>query len=232
MGQPGNRGYSPHTPLKDGNPGRPGTVHFTVVQSDSSIEAYTQPYMLRVYSYDVIDENEDGIFEPSEHVIVKNLVVENIGKTPLLPLLATTYILGQMPSPRHNPIAVSILSDGVWLQPANSIELPRHILPGQKVPVVGELRALIREELPGRLPGAKLIHRGLRVQLSACFDRLKRNVLDFHKDSSRIINIDIQYPIELDAPRYLDSVASGDVMKISWNVSFYKQCLSKKLLTV
>ena len=35
--------------------------------------------MLKVVSFDVEDENQDGINEPGEHIIVKNLIVENVG---------------------------------------------------------------------------------------------------------------------------------------------------------
>lgn len=41
---------------------------------------YPSIYQLKVVSFDVIDENEDGVNEPGEHLFIQNIRVENTGK--------------------------------------------------------------------------------------------------------------------------------------------------------
>ena len=40
---------------------------------------YQSRYLLKVVEYDEVDKNEDGINEPGEHMIIKNLVVLSCG---------------------------------------------------------------------------------------------------------------------------------------------------------
>jgi len=49
------------------------------LRKDLTEGTYTSRYRLIVKSFDVIDENEDGINEPGEYLHVKNIVVENTG---------------------------------------------------------------------------------------------------------------------------------------------------------
>ena len=51
-----------------------------VTCADVYVLAYLDRYMLEFVSYDTFDENEDGIFEPGQHLIIRNIVIQNIGK--------------------------------------------------------------------------------------------------------------------------------------------------------
>ena len=51
-----------------------------VTCADVYVLAYLDRYMPELVSYDILDENEDGIFEPGEHLIIRYIVVQNIGK--------------------------------------------------------------------------------------------------------------------------------------------------------
>jgi hypothetical protein len=42
--------------------------------------SYVNRYFLFVESFEVVDENNDGINEPGEYLIVKNIIVRNNGK--------------------------------------------------------------------------------------------------------------------------------------------------------
>lgn len=47
---------------------------------DMSTRSYPDRYRLVVLGFDVIDENNDGINEPGEHIVVKNIIVRNQGE--------------------------------------------------------------------------------------------------------------------------------------------------------
>jgi hypothetical protein len=49
--------------------------------SDNGAEhSYLARYHLVVKSFEVFDENSDGVNEPGEYLIVKNIIVHNQGK--------------------------------------------------------------------------------------------------------------------------------------------------------
>jgi hypothetical protein len=48
--------------------------------NSETIMSYVNRYFLLVESFEVVDENNDGINEPGEYLIVKNIIVRNNGK--------------------------------------------------------------------------------------------------------------------------------------------------------
>lgn len=69
-------------PLVSGLPGAPGRMTILVRASDGTTTQYESPWKLRLVSFDIEDENGDGIFEPGEHVVVRRICIQNIGKLP------------------------------------------------------------------------------------------------------------------------------------------------------
>ncbi len=162
---------------------------------------YPSPYSLQVVKFDVIDENEDGINEPGEHLLVHNIRVKNTGG---------------MPSPETRSIHLFIQGTQ-FLEPIISepLELPRSIQPGQEVEVPGILRAYIKNEWSEK-PLGESLHYVDNVQLLAIFhERLNRPIPNFCGKTQVVI----RYPLRLDAPVYLDCVAKGDRVRFKWVVS-------------
>jgi hypothetical protein len=170
---------------------------------------YPSPYSLQVVKFDIIDENEDGINEPGEHLIVHNIRVRNAGG---------------MPSPKSR--SVHLLIQGTqFLEPIISepVELPRAIQPGQEVDVPGVLRAYIRNESSEKPIGAALNYLD-NIQLLATFhERLNRPIPNF----CGFTQILIRYPLRLDPPTYLDCVAKGDKVRFKWVVGGFLSAYQK-----
>ena len=148
----------------------------------------------------MIDEGEDGINEPGEHIKVHNIRVRNVGN---------------MPSPASRSIHI-LIQGTQWLEPITSepVEIPFSIQAGQEVDVPGVLRAYIRNEWQQKQPGIPLNIYDY-VQLVAVFhERLNRPIPNFCGNTQ----IRIQYPLRLDAPTYLDCVAKGDKVRFKWVV--------------
>lgn len=90
---PGNHGHQgfygspPIAALSAGTAGALGSVQIKVVSSNGMQSVYPGKYHLTVVSFEVVDENGDMIMEPGEHIIVRNICVQNSGILPLLLLL-------------------------------------------------------------------------------------------------------------------------------------------------
>ena len=178
-----------------------GSSQITVFRADGTQATYPTRYELKVVSFDINDENLDGVNEPGEHLLISNIKVENTGG---------------MPSPKTADIKV-LIHGTHWLEPVDSepVFLPHDIKPGQIVQVPGVLRAFISHERSSRGSG-QMLHATDEVQLIATATRIGRTLEDF----SGKTQIVVRYPLELDAPKYLDCVEKGNEVTFSWVVSW------------
>jgi hypothetical protein len=119
-----------------------------------------------------------------------------------------------MPSPVSGEIEV-LIHGTHWLDPiaTEPVFLPKSISVGETVDAPGVLRAFIMQERSPRNAGYTFSELD-KVQLIATAMRLDRTLPDFSGGTQ----IAIQYPLELDAPTYLDCVAQGDQVTFSWTV--------------
>jgi hypothetical protein len=119
-----------------------------------------------------------------------------------------------MPSPVSNEIEV-LIHGTHWLDPivTEPVVLPKSIPVGETVDVPGVLRAFIMQERSPRNAG-QAFSESDEIQLIATAMVLDRTLPDFSGGTK----IAIQYPLELDAPKYLDCVAQGDQVTFSWTV--------------
>ncbi|KAK4184428.1 hypothetical protein QBC35DRAFT_505972 [Podospora australis] len=204
-GGPGGMGGRRHTDLL--YPGQDGPVGFsevTVFYRDGRRAVYPSRYILEVVEFKVADENDDGINEPGEFLIVSDIIIKNTGK---------------MPSPRTAKLQVLIRATK-WLDPVlEPLELPCEIPPGHSVRVPGTLRAFIKNETVARESGT-LLRAKDTVSLRAYSMRLQRDVPEFRGG----VDITCQYPLLMTTPKYLDCVAKGDIVRFSWTI----QNISKK----
>lgn len=47
------------------------------------MSTYDSKFEFQLLDFDVVDENDDGVFEPGECVIIKNIRIKNSGMTAL-----------------------------------------------------------------------------------------------------------------------------------------------------
>ena len=78
-GDAGSMGAHATTILEDGVPGKEGSIQFHVLWNDGNISRYNSRYDIRIESWVLQDENDDGVFEPGEKVLVRDIVVRNYG---------------------------------------------------------------------------------------------------------------------------------------------------------
>lgn len=76
----GRQGQSPVTPLFPGTDGRLGEGTIVVTSGNSPERTYRSRYQLELVDFDIEDENEDGIYEPGEHIFIRRIRIKNTGK--------------------------------------------------------------------------------------------------------------------------------------------------------
>ena len=79
-GAEGRRGDLAASPLFPGLDGRPGQATIIVVSKTGQQRSYRSRFQLELVDFDVEDENEDSIFEPREHIFIRQIRVKNAGK--------------------------------------------------------------------------------------------------------------------------------------------------------
>ena len=84
-GRDGSSGSRPRFKLSAGSDGRDGSGSISVASNNGMGHSYLARYHLVVKSFEVFDENSDGVNEPGEYLIVKNIIVHNEGKPPSTP---------------------------------------------------------------------------------------------------------------------------------------------------
>lgn len=89
----GPAGRTPTTRLQPGRNGENGSVYFVIFGRDWARTTYRPRFEFQLVEFEVVDENQDGIFEPGECAIIQNIRVRNTGKfaTPPYLLLAAFY---------------------------------------------------------------------------------------------------------------------------------------------
>jgi len=195
QGPPGSR---PHSYLSGGAGGVRGAAHIHISNLDGTEAIYPSLYNIVVVGFEVVDENGDGINEPGEHVLVRNIYVQNTGG---------------MPTPTRSMIPV-LIHGSMWLDPIpEPVYLPVGIQPGETVEVPGVLRAFIQQERAPRQMGVKFSATD-EMKLIGVMPGIDRVLPDFCGATT----INISYPLELEAPRFLNSVERGSNVTFSWMV--------------
>ncbi|KAK0744771.1 hypothetical protein B0T21DRAFT_92973 [Apiosordaria backusii] len=191
-------GRTPTDLLYAGQNGPMGYSEVIVNYRDGRKGVFPSRYMLEVVDFKVQDENGDGVNEPGERLIISGIVIKNTG---------------QMPSPKISRLQI-LVRGTKWLEPIlEPLEIPPEIPPGQSVKVPGVLKAWIKNETVDRSSGT-LLRAQDTVSLRAYSQRLQRDVPEF----SGGVGIVCQYPLLMTTPKYLDSVAKGDIVTFSWTI--------------
>jgi len=125
-----------------------------------------------------------------------------------------------MPSLKYNRITVSITDVTGLLISAQTMQLLPLYPPGMKVRVDGQISAFICKQEKGFPPDEEPLKRVAPVTLGATFDRLARDLPEFHPKSIPLTHntIEIRYPLQIVAPKTLDSVVKGESFKLTWTV--------------
>lgn len=214
-GMDGRRGDTPIAPLFPGADGRPGVAAIHVTSKTGPEQTYRSHYQLELVGFDVEDENEDGINEPGEHIFIRRIRVKNTGRWLVSVDSHCLQTLGGMPSPARQPILEVIPSDYLLPVPSNAGRaLIPTVLAGQTITLPGSIKVMIQEpDVP--IMGGFAFKKTINVALKATMPGINRRLDHFDIEKA----IDIQYPLELEYPDILRTVAQGSENKISMKIN-------------
>ncbi|KAF3934748.1 hypothetical protein ABW20_dc0107497 [Dactylellina cionopaga] len=203
-GSRGLNGASGNAILQAGQYGQPGSARIQVhMKSTRELGArhnfYTRRYFFELLDFQVIDENEDGIYEPGEHVIVRNIRIKNTGK---------------MPTPTQQPLPIRIVGND-WLSSYENedVYIPPGIPAGETVTVQGDLRARIKYPTT---PSSRPFSVKTQVEFHAIIPSLNGRII---RDFSGKHDITLGYPISIDAVRWADSVLPNTRVLVVWKIT-------------
>jgi len=90
-GAEGRRGDVPAHPLFPGLDGQPGEATIIVTSKTGQPRSYRSRFQLELVDFDVEDENEDGVFEPGEHLFIRRIRIKNTGQSPVTRKLSSNH---------------------------------------------------------------------------------------------------------------------------------------------
>lgn len=196
LGNRGDWGSCPTTELKKGTPGPNGSVQICVKENQSD-RFYSSRYEVAVLSFSVVDESENGVFEPGERVKVTRIKLKNTGG---------------MPTPRFQKVRIK-LGTTDWMIPEEQvIEIPHSLASGEEI--------VLDEQLFFNIPDHEIKEARDRfrvdekVSLIPGIEEVKR---DFNQGVGRS-PIQLTYPLEITPISNLQSLAPGDVAEMRFAI--------------
>ncbi|RDW66553.1 hypothetical protein BP6252_10188 [Coleophoma cylindrospora] len=198
LGQDGRDGL-PGIPsvsrLLPGTDGRPGTGVIEVRLKSGKEHTYHSRYQLELVGFDIEDENEDGIFEPGEHLFIRRIRVRNSGG---------------MPSPtRQTQLEVAPSEYLIQLTNNQGRTLIPQVPANSTITLPGSIKVMIREPDAPVKPGQPYM-KEIAISLQAVMPGLNRRLEHFDFQ----VPVKIQYPLTLLEIDSLDTMAQGSENKI------------------
>ncbi|KAK6519182.1 hypothetical protein TWF281_003871 [Arthrobotrys megalospora] len=202
-GSYGIDGYSGTAILTAGQYGQPGNARIQVhMNSTRELGArhnfYLSRYFFTLVDFDVVDENEDGIFEPGEHIYVQNIRIQNTGG---------------MPTPSQ-PIPIHIVASA-WFEiyEGEAAFIPPGIPEGATVTIKDRLRAKIK--YPPE-PWGRPFREKTQIEFHAALPGLNGRIV---RDFAGKRDVILSYPISIETTRWANSVLPNTKMTMVWVVT-------------
>lgn len=200
----GPRGYTGNTPsivLRDGDDGAPGKIIYNIRRSDGTVSESDSRFLLKLQWFEIIDEHEDGIFEPGDLVKVKNLTVANVGGVEL---------------PQNARVFVSIGDSRYTLTEQVELHIPNGLMPGDSLTFDEELKFRIKKGLmPDAAPEAFVVEDSILPRAFVTSQFVDAELEEFRS----AIPIAIQYPVKIESVTRLNNLALGEATKFSFKVT-------------
>ena len=162
--------------------------------------------------FEIVDENEDGILEFGENIVLRNIRVENSGIIFCLEMLT----LGGTPSPSASEVTMVGESTDWLVAPATTHVVPRSILNGATVMIDGKFT--FRVKRPKDATEGKPFSVDDAFRLKGHMSGIDRPIPEFHVPNK----IKLEHPVEMSAPKFLRCLTVGQEAIFSWKVLPHK----------
>ncbi|KAF3116228.1 hypothetical protein TWF103_009451 [Orbilia oligospora] len=186
-----------------GQHGQPGNARIQVhMKSTRELGArhnfYTSRYFFTLVDFDIVDENEDGIFEPGEHIYIQNIRIQNTGG---------------MPTPSQ-AIPIHVVASA-WFEvyEGETAFIPPSIPEWGVVTIKDRLRARIK--YPPE-PWGRAFRETTQIEFHAALPNLNGRII---RDFSGKRDVVLSYPISVESIRWANSVLPNTKMSMVWVIT-------------
>jgi hypothetical protein len=203
-GKDGESGASMTTPLVKGWRGGEGTVTIAVQHHNGDTLRYTSSWALELVSFEIEDDNDDGIFEPGDFLHIRRVTVRNVGGMPT----PTVPIPVRLAEHSHHFEELSSEDGGIAF-------LPTSIPSTGEASMEGSIKVRIKPNTWIPAHGIRFSETGW-VQIRADMPWLEKRMPSFQVRN----DINISYPCGFGDFDHLSTVAQSSTSRISYDVSF------------
>jgi len=185
-----------------GQSGQNGDFTISVTYEDGSVRTYRERYNIKIESYRLEEENDDGIFEPGERVGVHDLVIRNTGG---------------MPTPPPPNSYVQVVLDGETMVEPEPVylQLPKVLQPGETFTFKDEYLPFQISDVARALPKKGEPYR----QQPAVFPRAILTTVDREFTDAKLPkSFQVEFPVEIRPIRALPALARGESTTIYFEV--------------
>ncbi|MDB4947254.1 MAG: hypothetical protein JWP97_6788 [Labilithrix sp.] len=203
-GPAGRDGRAARAVPQPGPSGASGRFTIEVDRGPRGVARYDRRYDVRLVSFRHRNENDDGIYEPEEKVLVTHVEVENVGG---------------MPTPEHHDVVVG-LADSGWIAPADTrLRLPRGLPPGTRHVFTGEPLALTLRLYRPQASSEPLAENET-IHFFADFPDVQRRFEGFESHASpELGRLIVRFPVVGSPLTSLFSLAPGQAARLRWSVT-------------
>jgi len=206
-GRRGASGSAGRAHLRPGQDGGAGAF-FIKVHAHGHVRAYHERYDLRIIGLEHRNENEDGIYEPTEKVHVGRIEVMNVGG---------------MPTPAHSDVHITLVDKG-WVAPEQKhLTLPASLHPGDSHVFEQETLSFTIALFTPHGPSDPL-HQVETIHLRATVPAVRRDFEDFERelaaDKAAFV---IRFPVQASPIETLFSLAPGEAARVRWTITNISQ---------
>jgi hypothetical protein len=201
-GLSGRYGAAGSGPLYHGRPGDDGAALWVVRYADGP-RTYASRYALALRGLTLVNDNDDGIFEPDERVHVRDVVIENTG---------------DMPLPSAQVVELSLTKQGYVEPEAGVLEVARGLDGHARQTFKGQELAFTIGPWSPSSPDEPLRHEEI-VRLAARVPAVRRDFEDFHgPDAVAQATFVIQFPVEASPLETLHSLAPNESARLCFSI--------------
>lgn len=202
-GYDGSSGHTPTSHLSSGKNGNPGKITYEILTPQGP-QTYDSIYDLRLTNFEWEGLDGDGILEPGETIVVKNLRVQN---------------QGGMPTPPHQPIKIYIANRTWVVSDESTLMVEKSLAPGEFYEVPGQLTFKVLDteiETFGKrfVSNEQIVPLGVVTEVERSFGE------DFDRTPDILT---FTFPVEIEEVLTTPNIGIGETAKVTWKIKNISQ---------
>ena len=198
-GYSGSTGRRATSTLHKGADGINGPLFINVLGESGEVSTYQSRYNLALINYNIAPEDQDGILEPGEKVMIQQLTLKNTGG---------------MPTPTSTKIRLFLKNSKYSIAEAVDLEIPKSLAAGETYTFNPETLNFVIKNNIFEIADQERIQWSDHIQPFAEMNEVKRPFTQFSNPRS----IEITYPIEIEPIVTSRAIAPGESATVVFRI--------------